>query len=838
MANWDVGIVVNLHSEGTLAHPTLRSLARSVRHAQSRGRAVEVVIVLDVADDATRRLASDALAPTGTLRHVDHGVLLEVANGDLGSSRNDGVAATSAPIIGTLDGDNLVSREWIHRAAGTVEGSAGRVVAHPEFVVIFEARQRLWPVSASTDPTFRPELLQAVNYWDAFCMARREVFEQHHYVNTHEGTGLGPEDWHWNCETLAAGVDHVRVPGSVLYYRAKRTGSLADRHVEDRSLLPPTRLLLSRTIAELSLGRSVNDRPGARDDVLGHVLEVARGTLTWPAGAESGAVEGVDSFNVAHYRLLNADLALLSYDELIEHYHRQGRAEGRDAELSDEQVSSLVAVDFRASDYVVSHSDLQGMSPVDGLRHYLAYGIREGRTARPDAIKRFERTIEVPEWLVDEWKSAHELEPLIQFPTADLLKNLQWTGHAHHLEERPNSRAYWTLVNTLPDQVDALFVAPWVRMGGGDQVLVHYIQAVAAERPGARIVLITTEPVESTHLDELPEGVLVIDLAKLLGDKTQRMEAEHLLATMLVQYAPPMMHVINSSLGFDTVEAYGRQIAAATKVFLSTFVIERSVEGELGSPLLRRRPGFLDHVAGVIVDHDAIVDQLHELYLVDRRKFLVHHQAGAEPISPPLTRFGRPPRTRLGLSPPPRILWTARFDRQKRLDVLADVAEALVEAGTRVELHFHGDAVIADAKLDVHLQRLADAGAVRHPPFSGGFRSLPLEHYSMFLITSEWEGIPLLLLDAASSGIPIVAPLVGGIPEVIDSRTGYLVSRFDAIEEYVVAIQAVLADPAEAQRRGRAAAEHVLYEFSWQAFEKRVRNTPGYLAPARDRTAP
>lgn len=850
MAQYDVAVVVNLHREGTLAHPTLRSLARSVTHAQSHGRSVEVVVVLDRGDAATRELAREALTPAGTLGSLDRGVLLEVDNGDLGSSRNDGIAATSAPVVGTLDGDNLVSENWVHRAATTVEQAAEPVVVHPAYVVIFDGRENVWPVQASTDPTFRPELLYSVNYWDAFCMTRREVFETHPYVNTHAGTGLGPEDWHWNCTTLASGIDHVRSDGTTMYYRSKRVGSLADRHTRSRSLLPPTDLLRSREIARRGAQRGAGVDEVGRDEVMSHVMELAGEALAWPEGTASGVVDAdavrtrrplteeqvtalqPEHFNVAHYRLLHADLSGHTYDELVDHYLDVGHRQARAGILTDEEVEDLVAIGFDAHSYVRAHPDLQSLSPRDGLRHYLAYGRREGRSARPDAITLFERELEVPSWMLDDWRATHDLEPLIQYPTPEYLERPTWTGHAHHLEQRPATRAYWALVDALPDRIDALFLAPWVRLGGGDQVLLRYIRAYLEARPGDSVVLLTTEPQESTHLHELPEDVVVVDLATMLGDKVTRLEAEHLLGTVVVQYAPSMMHVVNSPLGFDTVEVHGRQMAAATAVFVSTFVIERSVHGELSSPLLRRAPDFLDHVTGVIVDHAAIVDQLHELYRVDRRKFLVHHQAVASETATPVAAFGKVPRTLLGRVGVPRILWTARFDRQKRLDVLADVAEGLRDAGVRAEIHFHGEPVIVDEDLDRHLERLEKAGAVRHPPFTGGFRSLPLEQYSAFLLTSEWEGIPLLLLDAASSGIPIVAPLVGGIPEVLDSTTGFPVSRFDAVEEYVEAIRSALADPGEARRRGLRAAERVSAEFSWAAFEERVRHTPGYLSPA------
>ncbi|BDA70170.1 glycosyl transferase, group 1 [Calothrix sp. PCC 7716] len=45
-----------------------------------------------------------------------------------------------------------------------------------------------------------------------------------------------------------------------------------------------------------------------------------------------------------------------------------------------------------------------------------------------------------------------------------------------------------------------------------------------------------------------------------------------------------------------------------------------------------------------------------------------------------------------------------------------------------------------------------------------------------YLMSSAWEGMPLVLLEAAATGLPIVATDVGGIPEtVLDNETGFLV---------------------------------------------------------------
>jgi glycosyltransferase involved in cell wall biosynthesis len=53
----------------------------------------------------------------------------------------------------------------------------------------------------------------------------------------------------------------------------------------------------------------------------------------------------------------------------------------------------------------------------------------------------------------------------------------------------------------------------------------------------------------------------------------------------------------------------------------------------------------------------------------------------------------------------------------------------------------------------------------------------------LFLNTSEGEGIPVSIMEAMSYGIPVIAPDVGGIAEIVDDETGILlVANFEPID--------------------------------------------------------
>jgi glycosyltransferase involved in cell wall biosynthesis len=91
------------------------------------------------------------------------------------------------------------------------------------------------------------------------------------------------------------------------------------------------------------------------------------------------------------------------------------------------------------------------------------------------------------------------------------------------------------------------------------------------------------------------------------------------------------------------------------------------------------------------------------------------------------------------------------------------------------------------------------------------------------VVPSTYEGMPLVVLEAMESGVPVVASRVSGIPEVVDGGTGWLVPAEDP-GALAGALAEVLADPAEARRRGEAGRRRVAERYrpamaaaSWRA---------------------
>ena len=89
-----------------------------------------------------------------------------------------------------------------------------------------------------------------------------------------------------------------------------------------------------------------------------------------------------------------------------------------------------------------------------------------------------------------------------------------------------------------------------------------------------------------------------------------------------------------------------------------------------------------------------------------------------------------------------------------------------------------------------------------------------MEISSLLLLTSRFEGMPNVVMEAQAVGIPVVAPDVGGVADcMIDGRTGYLVEPDDTDAFAQRCIE--LIENEELRRKfGASGAAHMRHSFS------------------------
>jgi glycosyltransferase involved in cell wall biosynthesis len=120
-------------------------------------------------------------------------------------------------------------------------------------------------------------------------------------------------------------------------------------------------------------------------------------------------------------------------------------------------------------------------------------------------------------------------------------------------------------------------------------------------------------------------------------------------------------------------------------------------------------------------------------------------------------------------------------------------------------------------KLINEARRLGIAGSVTFAGFQTNVSEY-LDKMDVFVLPSRTEGFPLVLLEAMTMGLPVVATNVGGIPElVVNDETGVLV-RPSHPEELSQAITTLLSNPEKMCAIAHRGKVHVLATYSARKF--------------------
>jgi glycosyltransferase involved in cell wall biosynthesis len=169
-------------------------------------------------------------------------------------------------------------------------------------------------------------------------------------------------------------------------------------------------------------------------------------------------------------------------------------------------------------------------------------------------------------------------------------------------------------------------------------------------------------------------------------------------------------------------------------------------------------------------------------------------------------------RQELNLPPGRPIVGSvAVFRRQKRLDDWLATAKRVAEKRPDALFLLVGDGPEMPAVV-AQVAALGLQERVRLPGLRpDGRRCMGL--MDVYLMTSEYEGLPMALLEAMALGKPVVATAVGGIPEVVDpDKSGWL-AQAGATGELARAVLALLDDEPARHAMGNAAAQAVEARF-------------------------
>lgn len=476
-----------------------------------------------------------------------------------------------------------------------------------------------------------------------------------------------------------------------------------------------------------------------------------------------------------------------------EHYLFHGRLEGR-------RILREQPADWDEEGYLRFNQDVldavQNKTMPSGWYHYELYGRGERRSPG------------LPTGLISSLKDIAELEPEL-FPSTTFLRGL-----TRYEAVRPSTAGeiyYDFFAATDGKSYTHVILAPWIKTGGSDKVTLLHLDYLAAQ-PGASVLLILTENTDSPWISRVKNKITIFQFDDRLRSLTA-VEQKHLLFRMLSTSRATTLHVVNSAIGWRLLAENGIALRSQFKIFVSLFAFGYSPEGEMVG-YARMAPDVWPFIDYFVTDNNFIISQIRKIFAVPAQRFF--------PIPYPAElniRFTWTGKSR-------RILWASRFDREKRPDILYEIAKRLPD----VVFDIFGDITIGNSSdTKVLVDKFKALHNVNLLGRFDGFASIPTADYAFFLYTSESDGLPNVLLEAQGSGLPTLAPNVGGVSEVVLPFSGFLINQFSDVEEYVRRIIKLLPDTEAVAKERNLAIDRIRNERNLDAFHSRLQDLPNYL---------
>jgi glycosyltransferase involved in cell wall biosynthesis len=343
----------------------------------------------------------------------------------------------------------------------------------------------------------------------------------------------------------------------------------------------------------------------------------------------------------------------------------------------------------------------------------------------------------------------------------------------------------------------ALFL-PALAGGGAERVMLDLAAAFVAR--GVTVDLVVATPGGALR-SEVPDGVALHDLGA-----ARTLAAAHALVRYLRRARPSAL--LATLAHANVVAAWAAGFAPGTRLVLreaNTASSDQGAEGALGRAMrFAMRLAYRRAAAVVAVSDGVAADLRSHLDVPDARLHVI-----ANPVLTPRVATGAlrtPGHPWLSDGGPPVVLAVGRLAPQKDFAMLVR-AFARVRATTPCRLLVLGEGP-ERARLEALAAELGVATDVAWP----GFDPNPfaaMAHAAVFALSSAWEGLPNVLIQARSLGTPVVATdCPSGPREVLDGGAlGALVPVGDD-----AAFARALADALRSPRLATSAAWRARYD--------------------------
>jgi glycosyltransferase involved in cell wall biosynthesis len=374
-----------------------------------------------------------------------------------------------------------------------------------------------------------------------------------------------------------------------------------------------------------------------------------------------------------------------------------------------------------------------------------------------------------------------------------------------------SQRPRCALFPALAPPRETILVLPiMLAVGGAERNLIEVAKAL---RDRYAFVVVTTERLlasrGSLHHQILEHCEALFEI----GELAPQSEFVALVESIAASYQPSLVWICNGSPWllehtavlrriFDAVPIVDQQVYDTDAGWIEHY-------GDAGIQSFDRFIAINQQIERVFRERIGIAPERIDLvhHAVDTARF---HLAAADrcPRDVELQAFGLPRAT-------PLVGMVGRLTEQKRpLDFL-ELARRAREAGAPAHFVLVGDGELG-AACNAFVARYALDTVYRVPFCDDMSRLFPL--LDGLVICSEYEGLPISMLEALAMGVPVLSTPVGDVPLVLEEfQVGRLVSRSGDAGALFTAFSAWWEELPQLRARARVAAPRIAERFSAEA---------------------
>ncbi|HET9122580.1 MAG TPA: glycosyltransferase [Acidiferrobacteraceae bacterium] len=221
---------------------------------------------------------------------------------------------------------------------------------------------------------------------------------------------------------------------------------------------------------------------------------------------------------------------------------------------------------------------------------------------------------------------------------------------------------------------------------------------------------------------------------------------------------------------------------------------EHSIFGIARKPWMRRAVRWVTRfVSKMTCVSNALVEYFGTLGVADDKMALVYNGVDTHKFQPP--QCPRP------IPAVPRIIAVGRLVEEKDYPILLQALRLLKDRGIAFTAEIVGTGPLADA---LAAERVA-LGLTAEVQFLGRREDVAqlLQAADIYVLSSKSEGMPIALLEAMATALPVVATAIAAVPEVIvNENNGLLVPPADPVA-LADGLARLIADPALRARIGQ-----------------------------------